>query len=280
MIKYFQVKTWIKAEVNFLSFKMTKHALMIGLNYEDTKMALNGCINDIHSMRDMITKKLGFQANNIVVMHDKLSHTSSLYPNKDNICVELKKMVNKCGKGDLLFLHYSGHGVKGIKSEECLYPSGASASKPQNYVCEDEISKIVSKMHKEANMFILSDSCNTKSIVDFTYVVTNVPGQKDQYNLKKREGQKYEDGAEMVCLTATSGDQKAYDVIDTDGKAYGILTHVFCKMVNKALEKRQPLSYLDVLSEITESTKSYKQTPMLSFSKRACLTCYLSLMIK
>lgn len=258
---------------------MTKYSLMIGLNYENTKMELNGCINDIYSVKDLAINHLHIKPDNIIIMHDGLSEKSDLYPDDDNICKVLQKMVAKCKKDDLLLLHYSGHGLKSIESHECIYPANAVNSK-KNYLCEPRISSIVSKLHKDATLFVLSDSCNTKAIIDFTYVVSNIDGQKDQYKLKKRDGQKHENGADMICVTASSGSEKAYDVVDAEGKAYGVITHVFCKILASRIKSKKALSYLDLLTELTEETKVYKQTPHLSFSKQACMTCVVPLMLK
>lgn len=257
---------------------MTKYSLMIGLNYKQTTMELNGCINDIHAMKDLTVNYLDFKSENIVIMHDKLPTDSEFFPNKKNIATQLSKIVSKCKKGDICFLHYSGHGVKS-DIRECIYPTDAVGGAHKNYICEDEITNSVSKLPKDVTLFILSDSCNTKSIVDFSYVVKSDPTNPNQYTLKKRT-QNVGMGAEMVCLTATSGTEKAYDVIDKDGKAYGVLTNIFCTLVKRYISEKKPLYYLDLLTEIAQQTKRYKQTPMLSFSNQACMTCLLPLMYK
>lgn len=260
-----------------------KYSLMIGLNYKKTSMELNGCINDIHSVKDLSIKYLGVKPDNIIIMHDNLNEQDLLYPNKDNIRTQLNELVKKCKSGDVCFLHYSGHGVKSMNSiepEECIYPADAINGNSNNYVCVNEITSILSKLDKNASLFVLSDSCNTKSIVDFAYVV-NSSESDNQFVLKRQYNiQKLNDGPNMVCLTATSGSEKAYDVVDKDGKAYGVLTHAFCELVKRYVNESKPPYYLDILNDITAKTKKYNQTPILSFSKQACLTCVLNLMLK
>jgi len=254
---------------------------MIGLNYKSTSMSLNGCINDINSMKKICLNYLSMKEDNIIVMHDNLDDDSEYYPTKDNIKKNLIKLVGKCKSGDTLFLHYSGHGVKSVslEQEECIYPADAINGQIKNYFCVNDISTILSKLDTNANLFVLSDSCNSKAIVDFTYIVKNT-NDKNNFNLSVKNSQTYPESAQMVCLTATSDEGKAYDVIDKDGKAYGILTNAFCELVKTYIENSKPPYYLDILSDISISTLKYKQTPMLSFSKQACLTCALSLLLK
>ena len=41
---------------------MSKFALLIGINYKGTSNELNGCINDVMNMRDVLIKHFGYLA--------------------------------------------------------------------------------------------------------------------------------------------------------------------------------------------------------------------------
>ena len=83
---------------------MANKALLVGINkYKIPGADLNGCVNDVANMRDILLKFFGFTTKEIRVLVDERA-------TKKNIMERLKWLVSGAKAGDRLLLHYSGHG--------------------------------------------------------------------------------------------------------------------------------------------------------------------------
>lgn len=82
----------------------SKKALLIGINYIGSSSELNGCINDVKNIREMLIKK-GYNSRNITLLTDL-----DISPTKQNILKHLKLLRRNAKSGDTIYVHYSGHG--------------------------------------------------------------------------------------------------------------------------------------------------------------------------
>lgn len=109
---------------------MTKKAVLIGINYPGTKAELKGCVNDVKRMYACLVDRYGFSKENITVLID----TDDRYtqPTGRNIRRALGNLVGSAEPGDVLFVHYSGHGTRlpaetgeddDTGYDECIVPS-------------------------------------------------------------------------------------------------------------------------------------------------------------
>ncbi len=71
---------------------MSKRALLVGINYENSSNQLNGCVNDIIATKNNLIAHYGFKEENIVLMHEHASDIN-LIPNKNNMIAQIKKFV-------------------------------------------------------------------------------------------------------------------------------------------------------------------------------------------
>lgn len=90
---------------------MTKRAVLIGCNYPGTKAELKGCINDVRRMHRCLLDRYGFPAEHIVVLMDTEGGPHA-QPTGKNIRAALSDLVASAKSGDVLFVHYSGHGTR------------------------------------------------------------------------------------------------------------------------------------------------------------------------
>ena len=63
-------------------------ALLIGINYKNSKIELDGCINDSNNLQKFLISKMKFKSNEIIQMTD--NHKGNLYPTGINIIRQLK----------------------------------------------------------------------------------------------------------------------------------------------------------------------------------------------
>ncbi|MDM8539822.1 caspase family protein [Desulfococcaceae bacterium HSG9] len=83
----------------------TKYALLIGIqDYRGEKFKpLQGTLNDIELMRAILTDRFEFKPENIIILTDsKATHTA--------IKIQFEKLQARLKPGDMVYIHYSGHG--------------------------------------------------------------------------------------------------------------------------------------------------------------------------
>ena len=49
---------------------MGKRAVLVGCNYPGTNAALNGCVNDVKSINNLLTNRFGFSPDDIQILID------------------------------------------------------------------------------------------------------------------------------------------------------------------------------------------------------------------
>ncbi|CAA7062082.1 unnamed protein product [Microthlaspi erraticum] len=146
---------------------MAKKAVLIGINYPGTKAELRGCVNDVRRMHKCLVDRFGFPEENITELID--TDNSSTKPTGKNIRKALLNLVESADSGDVLVVHYSGHGTRlpaetgeddDTGYDECIVPCD------MNLITDDEFREIVEKMPKDAHITIISDSCHSGGLID------------------------------------------------------------------------------------------------------------------
>jgi len=84
---------------------MAKKALLVGINDYKQINDLNGCVNDVTNVRDVLLKYFGFTVPDVRLLVDSRA-------TKTHIMTRLKWLVTGAKKGDVLVFHYSGHGTR------------------------------------------------------------------------------------------------------------------------------------------------------------------------
>ncbi|KAG6482152.1 metacaspase-5-like [Zingiber officinale] len=148
---------------------MGKKAVLIGCNYPGTKAELRGCINDVKRMRLCLVERFGFAEDDITVLID--TDDSYTMPTGANIRRALASLVADAQPGDILFVHYSGHGTR-VPAEtgddddtgydECIVPCD------MNLITDDDFRDFVNKIPVGCKITIVSDSCHSGGLIDET----------------------------------------------------------------------------------------------------------------
>jgi hypothetical protein len=90
---------------------MGKRAVLVGCNYPATEAELAGCVNDVLRMKRSLVERFGFSEEDISILVDTDSSLGAK-PTGVNIKQALHELVRGSKHGDVLFFHYSGHGVR------------------------------------------------------------------------------------------------------------------------------------------------------------------------
>lgn len=66
-----------------------------------------GCHNDVGNVKDYLENALGFRDEDMLVLMDDQKHHP---PTRQNIINAYKRVAEYSKPGDVVFIHYSGHG--------------------------------------------------------------------------------------------------------------------------------------------------------------------------
>lgn len=112
----------------------TRHALLVGCSkYANLPLGkhLQGPSNDVILVREMLGKRFQFADQNVVTLSDEAGEASDdLRPMRANIHKQFKRLAQAAKKGDLVYIHLSGHGAqqpqKDLDDPESYEPDGLS----------------------------------------------------------------------------------------------------------------------------------------------------------
>ena len=145
-----------------LHLYMKRKALLVGINkYKIPGADLNGCVNDVTNVRDILLKYFGFTTRDIRMLVDERA-------TKKNIINGLNWLVNKASAGDCLLFHFSGHGSQVVDTDgdepkdrldEILCPHDMDWD--GTYIVDDELRKIFETLPKGAKIEVILDSCHS-----------------------------------------------------------------------------------------------------------------------
>ena len=93
---------------------MAKRAVLVGINrYAQAGSDLRGCINDVLNIRGVLTDLYGFRDDDITTLLDEQATQAGMQ-------TAIADLVASGEPGDVLLLHYSGHGshVRDVSGDE------------------------------------------------------------------------------------------------------------------------------------------------------------------
>jgi hypothetical protein len=145
-----------------MAIKGKKAAVLIGINYTGTDIALSGCISDVACMHDLL-KRGGYS--DITVLTDD----TSVKPTRVNIMAALERLGRLSHQGyNHLVIQYSGHGlsVEDTSGDEEDQRDEAWYSIDRQVIIDDEIRSIIDSFSPWATVFGLIDACHSGTSLD------------------------------------------------------------------------------------------------------------------
>ncbi|ORX46394.1 peptidase C14 [Piromyces finnis] len=149
-----------------------KKALFIGINYFKSKAELNGCINDVKNVSELVCQRFGFK--NCLYLTDE-NPNSIMRPTYKNIVNGMKWLVRGAKSGDSLFFHYSGHGGTSTDSESDEIDGFDETILPVDYeysgqMTDDVIYRhLVEPLPEGCRLTAIFDSCHSGTVMDLPY---------------------------------------------------------------------------------------------------------------
>lgn len=151
-----------------------RRAVLIGINYEGQQGQLSGCHNDVKNIKSFLRKKHGFKQKDMIILMDDGSSTS---PTRSNIMDAFDRVVQYSNAGDVVFIHYSGHGgnvpdTSGDEEDgydETLIPVDFQSA---GQIIDDELyERLVTKMPAGVTVVVLMDCCHSGTALDLPYQI-------------------------------------------------------------------------------------------------------------
>jgi hypothetical protein len=146
---------------------MAKKALLIGINrYRITGSDLRGCVNDVENVRETLIRYYGFPKSRIKTLTDTRATQQRM---KSGI----EKLISGAKRGDVLVLHYSGHGSnvpdrngdEADRRDEILCPTDLDWYDPLD---DDYLREVFDGLAANVNLTVIMDCChsgtNTRAI--------------------------------------------------------------------------------------------------------------------
>lgn len=263
---------------------MKKHALLVGINDYKNVNDLQGCINDVTNVRNILKTFFGFTNNDIRVLANERA-------TKKNILSRLERMVKKSKKGDQLIFHFSGHGSQirdrdndelNDHMDEIICPYNMNWD--DGYITDDMLRAILDQLPKGVKMEIILDSCysgtGTRDI-GVESACGSVPRplfknrflrppidiecryQGDENDMKATRTFRSDEAITLnhVLWAGCKDNQTSADAY-IDGRYNGAFTYYFCKHIR---ESRGVINRAELHSRIANSLdhNDYSQLPQL-----------------
>jgi len=146
---------------------MAKKALLIGINrYQIPGADLRGCVNDVKNLKAALMKYYGFAEKDIKIVTD-------FEATKKSMQTEIGKLLSGAKRGDVLLLHYSGHGSnvpdddgdEADHRDEILCPTNLDWKDPLR---DDWLRDTFDTLPAGVNLTVIMDCChsgtNTRAI--------------------------------------------------------------------------------------------------------------------
>ncbi|MGA7949372.1 MAG: caspase family protein [Thiobacillaceae bacterium] len=139
-----------------------KKALLVGINqYKIPGANLRGCVNDVANMQAVLTQYYGFSATDMTVLTDYDATTKAMQAG-------IVKLLKGAKKGDVLVLHYSGHGSnvpdkngdEADHRDEILCPTDLDWYDP---LLDDWLRSTFDTLSESVNLTVIMDCCHSGS---------------------------------------------------------------------------------------------------------------------
>ncbi len=245
-----------------------KRALLIGINRYKSVPELQGAINDVESMREILMTRWGFQARNITLLTDENA-------TRAGIVAALNALVQIAGPADSVYFHYSGHGsqvqdLSGDEPEgldETLVPQDGRSAGVRDIV-DDELDAIFSRLRARSAVIVL-DSCHSGTATRALAIRTRSVPRDDRLDLYREGGATVSTRAivpfrksRFVVMGGAAANEEALDG-EVDGRYHGFFSYSLSRALTGSGSSSSPRQVLaGVARELGRIQASYGRTSM------------------
>ncbi len=235
--------------------------------------SLDGCVNDVDSLGVVLVSRNGFHPKQVTSVTNELA-------TKAGFIKALQQFSASVKKGDIIFMHFSGHGQLfvtedslrkyaglAIPCRDVNYPSDtslANANYIYQYQLEEFFNKIKKQIGKTGQLVISIDVSHSGQLLSYgeaeeepskgkMAIARRGESNNILFNLVK------DDSAPVVIYTGTSSTEYGYEMRGENGKSYGAYSLALASALASPLSMNSADLHEEVLSFLKKNGK--KQTP-------------------
>ena len=212
---------------------LEKKALLVGINYLNTRYQLNGCWNDVLDVSTRLTQK-GFDILNLITDVS----TSLIQPTRSNILTYFGNLLSIGNSGDILFFMFSGHGTqindKSRDEDDSLDERivAFDSTLPEDYsfqpISDDTLKNLLLNNLKQNVTFVgVFDSCHSGTILDLKYTYLDNKNSNN-YSINSLAS---EASGNIILISGSTDKQTSADAF-INGKSNGALTWALLETLN------------------------------------------------
>jgi hypothetical protein len=272
-----------------------KKALLVGINAYPSPNELQGCVNDVTNVRDILIKYFDFKSDEIrVLVDDRATYI--------NIVERLGWLTQDAGEYEKLVFHYSGHGSQIVdrdgdelrdNMDEILCP--VDFDWDSNFLADDQLARIFKGVPK-GKLEVILDSCHSgtatrnmtsppmvrigdieisdyrksRSILPPVDIQCRIDEDKEYVKTRILRGVSKEEEALGHVLYAGCKDYQTCADAYIGGSYNGAFTYYFCKIIRATYDSTGSfLRRSDLISKVNRSLRygKYGQTPQIEGSR-------------
>ena len=217
-----------------------KRALLVGINKYQAVPKLQGSINDIETMRQILLTRWGFPERNISILKDEAA-------TRAGILAALEQLVKETGPQDTVYFHFSGHGsqVEDLNGDEedgldeTLVPQDGRSGDARD-ITDDEIDAVFARLRAK-NAFIVLDSCHSGTATRSLDIRTRSIPQDHRVDIYRKADQASVKTravipvvtSRYVVMSGAASNQEALDG-PVDGRYHGFFTFALARSLSTA----------------------------------------------
>lgn len=144
--------------------------MLTGINYVGTENQLNGCVDDINNVNQLLQQN-GFNPSNITMFSDDDAAANAQPPTRDNVLNQFTRLVTNAKAGDRIFFHYSGHGTQTLDPENNQYDDDAMCTLDGDQITlitAQDLKQVVDQVPNGVKVVCLMDCCHSGTLFDLT----------------------------------------------------------------------------------------------------------------
>ena len=255
------------------TWAQTGHALLIGIGDYPGDSGWNKIHgnNDIKIV-DQALQRQGFVSSNIIQLIDSQA-------TKSNILKAFGSLSDQCSIGDIVYIHFSGHGQQvtdldgdeddGFDESWIPYDAQkkyqADVYEGQNHLIDDELNSLLSKIRErvgvQGKIIVIVDACHSgsgsRSLQDGDVFVR---GTSDSFIIPQTSSPvvvKKAQSTDWLFVAACKSYQSNYEYRTKDGVYYGVLSYII------ATDSKQfnSTKYTDIIKDWDENVSFYSRYP-------------------
>lgn len=224
-----------------------KRALLIGINKYKGVPKLQGSLNDIDTMRQILLTRWGFAEKHITVVTDDGA-------TRVGMLAALEQLVNDAGPNDTVYFHYSGHGsqVEDLNGDEpddhldeTLVPQDGRTGEVRD-ITDDELDALFARMRAKSALIVL-DSCHSGTATRSLDIRTRSIPQDIRTGIYKKAAEAAPKTraivpvvtSRYVVMTGAASHQEALDG-PVDGRYHGFFTYALSKSLSSSSAGASP----------------------------------------